>query len=159
MRIKSVILFTLIGMGVFCSWKTGTEEAIEKARWLIGTWENKTQRGSIYETWTRVSDNELSGKSYRLQQKDTLVFETVKIIQEAQGLFYVPTVKGQNNDLPVRFALKSISDSILIFENAGHDFPQIISYRRVSADSLVAEISGSKNRQRRKQQFPMKRIK
>jgi hypothetical protein len=47
----------------------------------------------------------------------------------------------------------------MIFENPAHDFPQFISYTKITTDSLVAEISGTKNGQARKQRFPMKRIK
>lgn len=46
----------------------------------------------------------------------------------------------------------------LVFENPMHDFPQIISYTKITCDSLVAQISGEKNGQERKQAFPMKRV-
>jgi len=61
--------------------------------------------------------------------------------------------------LPVRFATKTISETQLVFENPQHDFPQTISYTKITADSLVAEISGTKNGHERKQIFPMKRVK
>lgn len=51
-----------------------------------------------------------------------------------------------------------MSETQLVFENLKHDFPQIISYTKVTSDSLVAEISGTKNGQKQKQIFPMKRI-
>jgi hypothetical protein len=59
----------------------------------------------------------------------------------------------------VRFILKASSDQKLVFENQQHDFPNIISYTKINADSLVAEISGVKNGQKQKQTFPMKRLK
>ncbi|WP_447951723.1 DUF6265 family protein [Chryseobacterium koreense] len=123
------------------------------------TWENKTSKGSIYETWNKTSDNELSGKSYIVKEKDTIIFENIRLVQEQNRLFYIPTVKNQNGGLPVRFAAKTISETQLVFENPQHDFPQIISYTKISADSLVAEISGVRNGQERKQTFQMKRMK
>lgn len=132
---------------------------ISKAEWLIGTWENKTRRGTIYESWVKTGETELAGKSFMIKDKDTIVFENIKLVQEPGGLFYIPTVKGQNQGLPVRFKGRSISETQLIFENPAHDFPQIISYTKISADSLVAEISGMRNGQERKQQFPMRRVK
>jgi hypothetical protein len=132
---------------------------IKQAEWLIGTWENKTQRGSVYETWNKVSNIELAGKSYIVKEKDTIVFENVKLIQIQDTLFCIPTVKNQNDGLPVRFAIKIISNTQLVFENRQHDFPQIISYTKINTDSLVAQISGIKNGQERKQLFPMKRVK
>lgn len=157
MRIR--LFFIAIGLIIFCSWTTQQTNEIKKAEWLIGTWENKTPRGTIYETWTKVSPDEFSGKSYMLKDTDTVIFETIRLVQEQDGLFYIPTVKNQNDGLPVRFALKTISDTVLVFENALHDFPQMISYTKISTDSLVAEISGTRNGQERKQAFPMKRTK
>lgn len=89
---------------------------------------------------------------------DTVVFETIRLIEEGGKLYYIPTVKNQNSGQPVRFAQKEISSSLLVFENQAHDFPQIISYRKVGADSLVAEISGKINGNDRKQTFAMKKV-
>jgi len=152
------ILLTIAGMAIFCSWTLQHNNEIKKVDWLIGTWENKTQRGSIYETWTKESEVELSGKSYMLKEKDTIVFETIQLLQEQNSLFYIPKVKNQNGDLPVRFMSKTVSDKELVFENLQHDFPQIISYTKINTDSLVAQISGTKNGKERKQTFPMKRV-
>lgn len=142
-----------------CGWTAQTPNDLKKAGWLIGTWENKTSRGSVYETWNRVTGDEFTGKSYRVKEKDTLVFETLRLVQEKDQLVYIPVVKNQNGGQPVRFAAKTVSDAALVFENLQHDFPQVISYVRVGADSLVAEISGVRNGQERKQTFPMKRVK
>ncbi len=159
MKEIATTLFIVTGMFAFCNWVNYSEKPIRKAEWIIGTWENKTQRGSIYETWVKINDDELSGKSYVLKEKDTVIFETIKLIQEQDSLFYIPTVNNQNDGLPVRFALKSSSDKELVFENPKHDFPQIISYTKINTDSLIAEISGIKNGNKRQQTFPMKRVK
>ncbi len=153
------LFFTGIGLMVLGSWTIQQKNEIKKAEWLIGTWENKAARGSLYETWAKAGDAGFSGKSYILKEKDTVVFETIQLVQEQGRLFYIPTVKNQNDGLPVRFSLKAISDTGLVFENPQHDFPQIISYTKISTDSLVAEISGRKNGQERKQTFPMRRVK
>ena len=143
---------------IFGSWTLQQKTEIQRAEWLVGTWKNKTSRGNIYEAWIKVSDHELAGKSYIVKEKDTIIFETIRLVQEQNGLFYIPTVNNQNNNSPVRFALKTISDTELVFENPQHDFPQIISYVSINKDSLVAEISGTKNGQKGKQTFPMKRV-
>ena len=106
-----------------------------------------------------MNDDELFGKSYILKEKDTIVFETIRLIREQDNLFYIPTVKNQNNNQPVRFALKAISDTAFVFENLKHDFPQVISYTKINTDSLVATTSGTKNGQERSETFPMKRLK
>lgn len=153
------IFFATIGLIVLCSWITLDKSEIKNAKWLIGTWENKTKKGTIYETWTKVSKTEFQGKSYKLKDKDTIVFETIRLVQEKNSLYYIPIVKNQNNELPVKFSGIITSKNKLVFENKAHDFPQIISYSKINKDSLVAEISGSKGSKELKQSFPMKRIK
>jgi hypothetical protein len=159
---RTGLFFVMVGLSGLCSCTLQQKNAvitsgIKKADWLIGTWENKTTTGTMYETWTKLTDDELSGKGYVLKEMDTLVFETIRLVHEHHGLFYIPTVKSQNDNLPVRFALKTISDTKMVFENPNHDFPQVISYTKISADSLVAEISGIKDGLDRNRTFPMKR--
>lgn len=132
---------------------------IRTTDWLIGTWEHKTTKGSIYENWSKTGDNELAGKSYMLKNKDTIVFETIRLVQEKARLFYIPAVKDQNGGHPVRFEGKVISGKQMVFENQTHDFPQIISYSKIGKDSLQAEISGLKNGKPDRRNFPMRRIK
>lgn len=159
MKKEAKIFIAAIGFLILCAWITKQINDIKKAEWLIGTWENRTSKGSIYEMWSKTNDNEFSGKSYMVKEKDTIVFENIRLVQEQGGLFYIPTVKNQNYGLPVRFTAKSISETKLVFENSQHDFPQIISYTKINEDSFVAEISGIKNGQERRQSFSMKRVK
>ncbi|MBN8865458.1 MAG: hypothetical protein J0H92_18940 [Sphingobacteriales bacterium] len=156
---KTTTIVAVVGILMLCSWTGYFNNDIKKAGWLIGTWENKTQRGSLFETWIPLNENEFSGKSYMVKDKDTMVFETIRLLQEKEQLFYIPVVKNQNEGQPVRFALKSISENSLVFENPVHDFPQLISYTRITSDSLLAEISGTRNGQPRSQRFPMKKVK
>lgn len=156
---KGVTLFiSAIALMVLSAWIMKQRNGIAAAEWLIGTWEYKTTKGSIYETWCIANHKAFCGKSYSLKEKDTIVFETIQLITEKERLFYIPIVINQNGGLPVRFAAKTISENQLIFENLQHDFPQTISYTRITADSLVAEIWGTKNGQESKQIFAMKRL-
>ena len=156
---KTFFTFSLIAFAWIASGLDNIQKAdFNKATWLLGTWENKTARGSMYETWKKVSDRELAGKSYALNENDTIVFETVQLIQNEKGMFYIPTVKNQNNGMPITFTLTKISDTSMTFENSQHDFPQKISYTKITTDSLVAEISGIRNGSKRSQTFPMKKL-
>ncbi|OCK52951.1 hypothetical protein BA768_09940 [Chryseobacterium sp. CBo1] len=159
MKTGTKLFIAIIGLLLLCAWTIKQRDDIKKTEWLIGTWENKTLKGTIYETWKKISDNELSGMSYIVKDKDTIVFETIRLVQEQEVLFYIPIVKNQNDGLPVRFTAKLISKNQMIFENLQHEFPQIISYTNTDTNTLVAEISGTKNEQERKQTFPMKRVK
>jgi hypothetical protein len=134
-------------------------KAIRKTDWLIGTWISGTPEGPVYETWTKTSADELRGKSYQPHGADTTVFETIRLIEQHDTLFFIPTLLDQNDGKPVRFSLKTISDSSMVFENIHHNFPQLVSYTRVASDSLMAEISGTQNGKQNSIQFPMKLLK
>lgn len=151
-------IVAVFATGSLCAFAVLNKNNIDRASWLIGIWENKTQRGSIYESWTQLSETELLGKSYSVREGDTIVFENIRLVAEGNVLHYIPVVKNQNAGLPVRFTSTLINESKMIFENAQHDFPKLISYTRVGKDSLVAEISGVINGEARNQVFPMKRI-
>lgn len=154
---KSVIILSAIVISAAGCVPTKTAQ-IDSLNWLMGTWESKTAKTSIYETWTKASNKELSGKSFMLKGNDTSILETVRIVRERQQLYYIPTVSNQNNNQPVRFKLKTMTNNAFIFENMAHDFPQLISYTKINADSIVAIISGTKNGRKREVQFPMNRI-
>lgn len=138
---------------------SGDKNSLDELSWLQGTWENKTARGRIYESWRRDGDTSLRGKSYMIRGKDTLVFERISLVLRAGELFYIPTVSDQNSGRAVSFRQSSIIAGHLVFENLQHDFPQKISYTLIGQDSLLAVISGMKNGKERAQLFPMKRMK
>jgi hypothetical protein len=150
-----IILLGGIGM-FFCV--DGFGQRLTDANWLLGTWEQKTSKKTVYETWKGNSDSSYSGKSYLLKEKDTIVLETVSLLQKNGTLYYIPTVTNQNNSMPVPFKLTFSSVNQLVFENPTHDFPQKITYVLISSDSLLAEISGALNNKQQTRQFPMKRV-
>ncbi len=135
--------------------KTGN--TIEKAAWLLGTWEQTTSKGIVYETWTHGNDGTFNGKSYLLKASDTVVLETIKLVQQQEGLFYIPTVSNQNNRQPVSFKCSKITVTEMVFHNPVHDFPQKITYRKTGKNSLIATISGTQNGQMKSRDFVMKR--
>ena len=140
------------------SCKTHQTTKILKVDWLIGTWEIKSSKGAVYETWKKNNNHEFEGKSYIIRNSDTLVLETIQLIKESDGIFYIPTVKNQNKGLPVRFGAKTFTKDSLLFVNNEHDFPQNISYKKITKDSLVAKISGVLKDEKRSQTFRMRRV-
>ena len=151
-----------LGLGIVVSINACSSEKtqnIQQADWLIGTWESVTSEGSSYEAWKKISHTEFRGQSYMLKGTDTVVFETIQLIQEQSDLYYIPKVKDQNKGQAVKFKAKTISQTQLVFENPEHDFPQLIGYNKINSDSLVAEISGTTDGKNEKQTFALKRVK
>ena len=128
---------------------------LEKMNWLIGNWEQTLPDGTLKETWTKQNDSTFSGDSYFINTKDTVHFESIKLVQTAEELNYIATVVGQNNEEPVAFKLTSDADNTFTFENLAHDYPQKISYKKVSETNLIATISGKQQGKDSKESYPM----
>jgi hypothetical protein len=132
---------------------------LKKASWLLGDWKNKTARGITMESWKKLNDSTYLGKSYQLRGMDTVSAEHIRLEEHHDKLYYIPTVKNQNEGKQVTFTMSESSADSFVFENPEHDFPQKITYNRINKDSLVAEISGSYKGKQRAIKFPMGRIK
>lgn len=130
----------------------------DKLMRLRGTWAMQNRKGLLFEEWEKSGDSEINGKSYRLNQNDTVLLERVKIKKEGNDIFYIPSVQNQNQGQPVFFKLITAEDNKFIFENKLHDFPQRIIYNLVSNDSIVARIEGSKNGMSGGSDFFFKRV-
>jgi len=131
---------------------------INSVKWLIGKWQH-TAEGKIYfEHWRQENDSTLSAVSGAIKGTDTAIQETVVLQQKGSELFYIPTVKDQNEGKSVSFRLTSATASDFIFENTTHDFPQMITYSKKSATSLLARISGKSNGKEHEEYFPMDKV-
>ena len=136
----------------------GAASWASEADWLVGTWSGNSGERSSYETWRKYNDSTFVGRSYSIHLGDTVSSESIRLVQQGEVINYIPTVAGQNNDMPVMFTLISSDSNKLIFENPAHDFPQTITYWSVPPDSLIAEISGLINGEHHAQEFPMRRV-
>ena len=132
-------------------------DKIEKMNWLIGSWEQKLPEGTVVESWEKQNDSTFIGGSYFVKGKDTIHSENVVLTQTKEDLFYIPTVRGQNNDEPVTFKLTSDAENTFVFENPAHDYPQKITYKKVSDTNLLASISGKQQGKESSENYPMKR--
>ena len=125
---------------------------------LEGLWKMETGRGAIYEEWHKKDGNKLSGRSYRINNADTIVMERIELYREGNDIVYSPVVSNQNNQQPVAFKLASITDGRYVFENKAHDYPQRIIYQLVSKDAVHARIEGTRNGQERGSDFRYSRV-
>lgn len=155
---KTTLIMLLLAI-VSCKNDSNKNDKIKVSEWLLGKWENKSAEGNLEETWKKVNDSTFQGLSYYIKAEDTLHFETITLQQIGDELTYIATVKGQNNDKPVPFKLSGETGKQLVFENPKHDYPQKISYNQITADSLVAKISGVQQGKPSSEQFSMKKVK
>lgn len=133
-------------------------EELEKANWIIGNWEKTDSLGTLKEIWKQFDDSTFVGKSYYIiNEKDTIHNESIELMQNGDHLIYTTTVKGEKNDSSIPFQMTIDEDSLLVFENPKHDFPQKIEYRLDKKNTLTAKISGKQKGKLVFESYPMKK--
>ena len=138
---KIAVLFILVLALTSCK-KSRNTTKIVVADWLPGKWENKTAAGDLLEIWKKTNDSVYDGASYFIKGKDTLHFESIQLKQKGENLFYISTIRGQNNDEPVTFVHKPEIEKQLVFENPKNDYPKKIIYTNNPNGSIGIQISG-----------------
>lgn len=155
----AVAVLLLCSCGQTASTGDAKKPQLEKLSWLSGTWGSADSAGVSTEKWEKKNDSTFAGHSYTIAGTDTVFNEWISLEERAGNLNYIVTVKNQNGELPVAFAMTSIDEKNVVFENPMHDFPQRISYTLVNPDSLNAEISATQEGKTIAVPFPMKRKK
>lgn len=139
---KSIFYLSAFLLVIACQKNNSTEkDLIKKADWLIGNWEYKTNWGTLSETWQKVNDSTFKAQSLFIKDKDTIHHENIILQQNREKLSYTTTIKGQNNNKPIRFELNKEMEDKLLFENLKNNYPKKISYKKDS-NSIITEISG-----------------
>lgn len=130
-------------------------------KWLEGSWSMKKRNGgAIMENWMISNDSTLSGESLNFSVTgSSRVMETLQLVYRNGTYFYISTVKGQNNEQPVKFTITSHNENGFVAENPGHDFPKRITYKLVTKDSIHAFIDGGPSMPEKKSDFYYSRYK
>lgn len=139
-----IILFVIILP--FCIF--GQDEAIQKL--FPGKWKMETPAGEVFEEWEVVSQTELQGMGYRLENDVKLVSKKIYLKKFADQWAFVALPELKNITL---FALVEYSAEKFIFENKDHDFPQRIIYQFNYDNTLKASVEGIVNGQLRSKEF------
>lgn len=109
--------------------------------WPTGRWKMNTSDSTyLLEDWKKINDHLFEGKVYSISPSDTILVEEIGVLNEEGELLMKPKVVGQNNGQEVVFTLSKMEDGKYVFENNAHDFPNVIWYYPVNAQTLQAGI-------------------
>ena len=135
------------------------EPKLERLQWLLGSWKREGKSGTIHESWTRLGDRVLEGKSSRVDNAGGahVPLEDLLLAEMGGEVFYISKVA--ENPYPVAFRLTEIGERSAVFENPTHDFPQRILYELKDDGTLLAAIEGpgESGGAPRRIEFPFKR--
>lgn len=112
---------------------------IDQAAWLAGTWVTESGGRWTEERWAPPRGGVMLGTSLTGKGAVASSWEYMRIVVSADGTL---TFWGSpNGKPPVPFQAADGGPTLLVFENAAHDYPTRITYRR-EGDRLTATISG-----------------
>jgi hypothetical protein len=129
--------------------------SIADLAWLSGCWASADQAAGSGEQWMSPAGGTMLGVSRTISDGKTVAFEFIRIVQtDDGGLVFIASPSGQNT---TGFALVSVNEKEVIFENPDHDYPQRIIYRLLTDDQLLGRVEGTINGKERAIDFPMKK--
>jgi Domain of unknown function (DUF6265) len=131
------------------------QDSLTGLGWMAGCWQQRTGTRVTDEQWMRPAGGAMIGMSRTVSGDRLRAWEALRIVLEKGRVVYVAQPGGGP---PTSFAASHIADTLVIFENPAHDFPQRIAYRRVGADSLVASISATRDGNVQRMDIPMRRM-
>jgi hypothetical protein len=127
--------------------------SIARISWLGGCWESADPSRGIEEQWMRPRGGTMLGMSRTVREGRTREFEHMRIEERDGRLVFTSKPSGQDE---ASFDSIEVTSSSIAFENAAHDFPQRIIYRRNADGTLLARIEGTRTGEVRGVDFPMR---
>lgn len=127
---------------------------IERVAWLQGCWESASSERTVEEQWMAPRGGSMLGMSRTVRAGRLAEYEVVVLREQGNQLAYEAHPSGQP---PAVFLSRAVGESMVVFENPQHVFPQRVGYRKDGSDSLLAWIEGTRNGQVRRVAFPYRR--
>ena len=134
---------------------TAQQGAISHLAWMAGCHELRAGTRVTHEQWMAPMAGMMLGMSRTVVRDTVREFEQLRIETRNGQVVYVAQPSGQAETV---FTGELVSDTLVVFSNPSHDFPQRVIYRKAGSDSVVARIEGTMNGAPRGTNFPMRRV-
>lgn len=128
---------------------------VEQLAWLAGCLELRSGQRVVEEQRMGVRGGSMLGMS-RTTASGRLAEYELTLIHERDGkVLFEARPSGQPAAV---FAATTMGRDSVVFSAPEHDYPQIVGYRRAGPDSVVAWIDGTAGGNRRRIEFPYRRV-
>jgi len=118
-----------------------TNSDLADLAWMAGDWQTDANGRTISdEHWARPAGGVMIGMSRTVAGNKLVSFESLRIEQRGESIFYVASVKGRCPATDFKLTRQNAQEAI--FENPDHDFPKRIIYRKQSAQEMTALVDG-----------------
>ena len=129
------------------------DPSITQLHWLKGKWSRIAAGVEHYELWNIVKDSLLEGEGYYMKTNNKKVTEKLAIKWIDKKLVYIADVPG--NTGPVNFENIILNDTMAVFENRGHDYPNKITYIKTSKRDFKVILSDNSGQNKRSMTFKL----
>lgn len=150
MKVGIVALFVAVPLNATLA----QSNLLARAEWMAGCWELRVPNRVTLEMWMPPLGDVMLGASRTTVGTTTTEFEHIRLRADSGRLVYTALPSGQRE---ASFPSISVADTLIVFENSAHDFPQRITYRRRGTDSLIAMIEGPGQSGPRRVTYAMRR--
>lgn len=123
---------------------------LDRLSWLQGCWTTTSGARVVEEQWTSPRGGVMLGVGRTTRDGRLVEYEFVVIRERGDTLVYEAHPSGQ---APADFVAKGVEADAVVFENATHDFPQRVGYRR-RGTGIDAWVEGTIGGQTRRVEFP-----
>lgn len=124
--------------------------------WMAGCWESvggDAKKALTSEQWMKPEGGMMIGMGRTVRQGRAVDYEFMRIEQRGPDIVFVARPKANKED--TEFKMIRLDPGGAVFENAAHDFPQRVIYRKTKDGNLSPRIEGTINGKARATDFPM----
>jgi len=114
-------------------------DSVQQLSWMAGCWSVTRGNVAIEEHWMKPAGEIMLGMGRTVRDGKAIEFEFLRIASIDGKLAYIARPSGQPE---ATFALRSLADDEIVFENPEHDYPQRVIYRR-TATGVTARVEGA----------------
>jgi hypothetical protein len=147
-----LIFFFLVSLSINLLAQDNSQ--FKKISWLTGCWEMSESDFTVTELWMAPSGGIMIGLSQTVSDDKTSGYEFLRIEEKDGKLVYTAIPSGQTE---TSFYQVQLNDTMVVFENMEHDFPQRIIYTLLNKDSFNARVEATENGGLKGFDLPMKR--
>ena len=146
----TAVSFAVVLLGVLAE----SQLTIDRVAWMHGCWQMTTPQSIVEEQWMAPRGGTMIGIGRTVRGERTTDYEFVVLKEQNGQLAYEAHPAGQ---APAVFVAGETAADSVVFENAAHDFPQRVGYRR-SGNGLIGWIEGMQNGKSRRIDFTYTRV-
>ena len=131
----------------------GTPTGVDRIAWLQGCWTMTTGERVVEEQWMAPRGGAMLGIGRTVKAGRLVEHEFMIVRERGDALVFEAHPSGQP---AAEFVARHVEFDAVVFENAQHDFPQRIGYRKRSS-GLDAWVEGTVSGKSRRIDFPYAR--